>query len=250
MVHDKLFFSLIWVVGLSFWLTSVSAESYEKQEWEKKERSIEKNNVEQSQGVRDRVEFGPAEVDYVINAKKLIGTNIVSRDGKKLGEIDDLILSGKDKVAHVIASVGGVLGIGDKSVAIPFRDINIRQDEAVTNLSEQQLKQAPEFKVDDSAGNQSGQNRIDYDINAKKLFDFDVVDRGGKKLGDINDLVLSQDDKVAYALVSVGGLLGIGEKLVAVPYANLQLNKADEKVLLNVTKEQLEQAPAFRLRNQ
>lgn len=91
---------------------------------------------------------------------------------------------------------------------------------------------------------------VEYVINAKKLFDFDVVDNNGKKLGDIEDLVLNQDNKVAYALVSVGGLLGIGDKLVAVPYDSLVINKADEKILLDVTKEQLERAPAFKLRDQ
>jgi hypothetical protein len=46
--------------------------------------------------------------------------------------------------------------------------------------------------------------------------------------------------------VSVGGLLDVGGKLVAVPFHGLQI--ADEKIMLQVTEKQLEQASAFKFK--
>lgn len=67
-------------------------------------------------------------------------------------------------------------------------------------------------------------------------------------IGEIDDLVITQDGKVRYAAVSVGGFLGIGDKLVAVPWQSFQ-HRADEDgdhiVTLNTTKEKLENAPGF-----
>ena len=76
-----------------------------------------------------------------------------------------------------------------------------------------------------------------------------VVDPSGKKLGELKDLLLSKNEKVIHAIVSIGGVLGMGEKLVAVPFHSLQVNKTDEKIILNVTEKQLEQAADFKFTN-
>jgi hypothetical protein len=51
--------------------------------------------------------------------------------------------------------------------------------------------------------------------------------------------------KVAYAVLSFGGVLGVGEKLFAVPWHALTLNTAEKCFLLNASKEHLKQAPGF-----
>jgi len=69
-----------------------------------------------------------------------------------------------------------------------------------------------------------------------------------EKIGSVNDLVLAKNGGVVAAVVGVGGFLGIGEKNVGVPFAELQMSKDDgsePRTVLAATKDQLTAAPAF-----
>ena len=57
-----------------------------------------------------------------------------------------------------------------------------------------------------------------------------VVNRQGKRMGDVDKVVRRNEDGQPYALISVGGFLGIGDKDIAVPLDKLRLK--DEKVVL------------------
>ncbi len=97
----------------------------------------------------------------------------------------------------------------------------------------------------EAGSSDSGTNfRVDED--AAKMIGENVVNQEGDAVGTIENLLITETDNVPYAILSVGGFLGIGEKLVAVPKTNLQYNEKEENVLLkNVTKQQLESAPEF-----
>ena len=60
------------------------------------------------------------------------------------------------------------------------------------------------------------------------------------EIGHIDDLVL-EDDRVSYVIIGVGGFLGVGERKVALPYSNLQID--DRIVLPNATREALKALP-------
>jgi sporulation protein YlmC with PRC-barrel domain len=67
-------------------------------------------------------------------------------------------------------------------------------------------------------------------------------------IGDINNLVVGEAGEVAAVVIGVGGFLGIGEKNVAVNYAELEWVTAEdgsERYVLPTTKEALEAAPDF-----
>jgi sporulation protein YlmC with PRC-barrel domain len=68
-------------------------------------------------------------------------------------------------------------------------------------------------------------------------------------IGEVNDLVLdSEKGTIRYAAVSVGGFLGIGDKLVAVPWKAFECRKDEDGntyLSLDTTKEKLEKAPGF-----
>ena len=84
------------------------------------------------------------------------------------------------------------------------------------------------------------------DKNAAKMIGKDVVNQDGEEIGSVENMLITDTDNVQYAIVSVGGFLGIGDKLVAVPTNNLQFDKDQENVTLkNITKEALESAPRF-----
>jgi sporulation protein YlmC with PRC-barrel domain len=80
-----------------------------------------------------------------------------------------------------------------------------------------------------------------------KLVGADVENMQGEDLGQIEDVVLDpQDGRVAYAVLSFGGFLGLGEKYFAIPWSALTAKAGDDNTLvLNVDKEKLKNAPGF-----
>jgi len=75
----------------------------------------------------------------------------------------------------------------------------------------------------------------------------DVENPQGQNLGDIKDIVIDRaSGRIAYAVVSFGGFLGMGEKLFAVPWGAFAQPRADkDKLVLDVDKERLKNAPGF-----
>jgi sporulation protein YlmC with PRC-barrel domain len=73
-----------------------------------------------------------------------------------------------------------------------------------------------------------------------------VVNTHGEKLGEVTDIMLDvPSGRVAYAVLSCGGFLGIGEKLFAIPWRALTLDAEEKQFILNIDKERLENAPGF-----
>jgi len=84
------------------------------------------------------------------------------------------------------------------------------------------------------------------DIRASKLIGMDVKNAQGDKLGKIDDVVVDIDnERAAYVVLSSGGALGIGDKMVAVPAASFKVGNDKDGVILNATAEQLKKAPTF-----
>lgn len=73
-----------------------------------------------------------------------------------------------------------------------------------------------------------------------------IVNPAGEQLGNLKELVLDlEDGRIAYAVLSFGGLMGLGDKLFAIPWEALILNPKDHTFILNVEKEVLKEAPGF-----
>jgi sporulation protein YlmC with PRC-barrel domain len=78
----------------------------------------------------------------------------------------------------------------------------------------------------------------------KQILGKGVYNDAGDKVGDINDLIVTPDKAVSYAIVGVGGFLGVGEHEIAVPVG--QLKQQEGKIVLpGATKDALKAAPKF-----
>jgi putative membrane protein len=86
--------------------------------------------------------------------------------------------------------------------------------------------------------------RPEEPVSVDQVLGSRVVNAEGQEVGEIEDLVLDQN-QIAYAVVSVGGLLGLGEKRVAVPLDDLQLGEGETYLMSSATQEQLEQMPQY-----
>jgi sporulation protein YlmC with PRC-barrel domain len=83
-------------------------------------------------------------------------------------------------------------------------------------------------------------------MGADTLIGEDVYNRQEEDLGDIKEIMLDmRSGQVAYAVLSFGGVFGIGEKLFAVPWQSLQLDTVNKRFVMDVTKEHLKNAPGF-----
>ena len=87
------------------------------------------------------------------------------------------------------------------------------------------------------------------DMRASKLLGTSVVNAANETIGDINELVIGKDGKVAAVVIGVGGFLGIGQREVAVSFNSLQLRRDQNDrvtVVVNATKDVLQNAPEWR----
>ncbi|MGB0129341.1 MAG: PRC-barrel domain-containing protein [Rhodocyclaceae bacterium] len=83
-------------------------------------------------------------------------------------------------------------------------------------------------------------------MGAGTLLGNGVYNKEGEKLGDVKELMIYMaSGKIAYAVLSFGGTLGLGDKLFAVPWLALTLDTANKRFTLSVSKEALKDAPGF-----
>ena len=83
-------------------------------------------------------------------------------------------------------------------------------------------------------------------MGANTLDGNDVFNKQDEDLGDVKEIMIDvPTGRVAYAVLSFGGFLGMGEKLFAVPWSALKLDTANKRFVLDVSKERLKEAPGF-----
>lgn len=74
----------------------------------------------------------------------------------------------------------------------------------------------------------------------------DVVNQENESLGDIKDCMLdTRTGRIDYVVLAFGGFLGMGEKLFAVPWSALHLDRDNKRFVLKVAKDRLKDAPGF-----
>lgn len=78
-----------------------------------------------------------------------------------------------------------------------------------------------------------------------RLIDKAVYNDKNERIGEVEDVIVAPDGKVSWAILGVGGFLGIAEKKVAIPMAQLRLS-GDRFVLRGATKDALKAAPEFK----
>src|SRR4029077_16371867 len=83
-------------------------------------------------------------------------------------------------------------------------------------------------------------------LGATTLIHDKVVNLAGQDIGRIEELMVDvTTGRVAYAVLSFGGFMGIGNKLFALPWSALTVDEAKKRFVVNVTKESLEKMPGF-----
>lgn len=83
-------------------------------------------------------------------------------------------------------------------------------------------------------------------LSATSITGTNVTNLQNESLGEIEDLMIDLNTgRVSYAVLSFGGILGIGDKLFAVPLESFSVDADNENFVLNMDKDRLEDAPGF-----
>src|SRR5262245_23368247 len=89
--------------------------------------------------------------DGVVEASKLIGTKVRDSTSKDLGEVDQLLIDTKTgKVTHAVIGKGGVLGVGETKIVVPWTAVNLKadanaRDRMVITMEQATLDAAPRY---------------------------------------------------------------------------------------------------------
>jgi sporulation protein YlmC with PRC-barrel domain len=87
-------------------------------------------------------------------------------------------------------------------------------------------------------------------LSANTIIGDNVRNSAGEDLGRIEELMIDiEGGRIAYAVLSFGGFLGLGDKLFAIPWQALRLVTDEHRFVLDVDKSVLEHAPGFDKRN-
>src|SRR5215813_2471485 len=78
----------------------------------------------------------------------------------------------------------------------------------------------------------------------KDIMDKAVYNDNNEKIGSVDDLIVSRNKSLSYAVIGVGGFLGIGTHDVAIPMNRIK-EQNDKLVLPGATKEALKALPEF-----
>jgi hypothetical protein len=73
-----------------------------------------------------------------------------------------------------------------------------------------------------------------------------VVNLAGENIGKLEELMIDVlTGRVAYAVLSFGGFLGIGDKLFALPWSAITVDEGNKVLIVNITKQELDKMPGF-----
>ncbi|NQW52701.1 MAG: PRC-barrel domain-containing protein [Rhodospirillales bacterium] len=87
--------------------------------------------------------------------------------------------------------------------------------------------------------------KISTGYRASKIIGSSVVNEAGDTVGKVDEIIIGPDGKAPFVVLSVGGFLGVGDRLIALPYE--QMRTDGKKIMLpGATKDSLKALPEFK----
>ena len=85
--------------------------------------------------------------------------------------------------------------------------------------------------------------------DTRKLIGRNIKNAEGDTIGEIKSIYLNKDGKVDSVMVGVGGFLGVGDREVRIAWSDLKITDNGEKVMVNMTKDELKAKPEYKYKN-
>jgi len=214
------------------------------------------------------------------DTSKLIGRNIQNPQNETIGEINSVRIGATGNVEAVIVGVGGFLGLGEREVAIAWKDLTVADNgnKVTLAMTKEQLKAMPEYKypdasyrgrvysesgVRDTPATREGTGLRDRpatsataqgDFNARgeisgnALIGAAVKNANDQTVGKVEDVFLDTAGGVKGLIVSVGGFLGMASHDVMMSWNDMKVSRQQDKLVLvtPATKESLKSMPQYK----
>jgi len=88
-----------------------------------------------------------------LRSTKLIGAKVMGANNQNIGEINDIVIDQNGGIQAVVVGVGGFLGLGQKNVAIPYKNLTVTRgstsdsiERVSVDYTKDQLNSAPSYK--------------------------------------------------------------------------------------------------------
>jgi sporulation protein YlmC with PRC-barrel domain len=208
------------------------------------------------------------ETNRLISSDKVEGTPVYNPKGERLGKVHHLMIDKYTcQVAYAVMSFGGLLGIGEKYYPLPWHMLtyDTRLGGYVADLDRSTLQNAPSYASTESPNwsDRSYTDRIDQYwrndstaglandetdrlISSDKVEGTSVYNPKGDRLGKVHHLMIDKyTGQVAYAVMSFGGFLGIGEKYNPLPWKMLTYDTRLGGYVVDLDRNKLENAPSY-----
>jgi len=186
-----------------------------------------------------------------MRASRLIGTEVIGRNGNKVGEVKDLVIDTQQGgVVHAIVESDEALDV-DEMMAIPLDSTHggMRDGKFVLDASAGEMRGFRSFSSDawpDWNHSTADKANLRY-RRASDLLDADLKDRSGEDVGDVEDIVVNiGSGKVRYGVAEFDPSWFEAGKLVVVPLKDVRAEDRDgTDLVITADRDALSSAPSF-----
>lgn len=184
-----------------------------------------------------------------LTVEELIGTRVEGANGQDIATVADVLLTREGRVDSIVLSDGGVLGFGQRRVAVSASQVipvfeNRMLDRVIVETQSDALWRRDAADLSAEALRNRGL------VSAGTMTGTPVQDGNGETIASVDDIVLDSNAQAAVAILAVGGFLGVGDRHVALDFNDLQRRSdGDGGLTLIASRTQIAQAPAVGMRN-
>ena len=204
-------------------------------------------------------------------------------DMDNIGQINEIVLSHDGQVRALVIGVGGVLGMGERDVAVTMDQVTFASDpddraqmHVIVNVSAEMLEGSPAYDRSSMIDGEpvertlaattdrtpmarpemtrDGYDRVDATrVTTAMLVGATVYDPSDASVGSIDKLVLDADGAITNVIIDFGGFLGMGSHQVSLRFDELTVltndRATDMRVYVDATKEQVQSLPQYEAMN-
>lgn len=224
-----------------------------------------------AQQVSESAQRSKSDLDEIRKVSKLLDTDVMNKANEKIAGLEDLVLAPEGTIQYAVLSQGGIAGVGSTYFAVPWDVFDVKHANGkwafYLDMSKEALGKAPMLqdtsykdlmkpewvtKVHDYFHPRTERETrippaVTMVLRATKIINAKLKNTQNEDLGKVEELLLDRNYRVAYAIIGHGGVLGIGESFIPVPWSKLRLTYNRETTAItpgiDATKAQLEKAP-------
>jgi sporulation protein YlmC with PRC-barrel domain len=166
--------------------------------------------------------------------RSILDQPVYNEKDERVGSVDDIVVTRDKAVSYAVINAGGFLGLTKHNVAIPVSQFKFVDNKFVLpGATKEGLKASPELR------------EVTNGWSVKRsILGQPVYNDKDERVGSVDDIVVTRDKAVSYAIINAGGFLRLTKHNVAIPVSQFKL--VDNKIVLpGATKQILKAMPEF-----